>query len=376
MIYFSIFIVILFLAIFELGTNRNMREASNIVFVIITLLACFRYGVGQDYFSYMYIYNIVPNLNNPNFKTFEIHGEYGYKFIQGLFKMYNINYSVFIFIFAIITMYLFYFYIKRNSNSYMVSLLIFYSMYYFTFINSGIRQGLTIGLFLTILLPILKKRHYLKYIMFTLLFSLMHTSIIVVLILPLIYFNFSKKSFLVIVICAAMISFINIGILLKPFGSIYISYQSYIGAKINILGLMSRITIFGIVMILYKSVGNKINLEIKDIMKYYIVGFIIYIAFVRNDLIAARLNVYFKCFEIILIPNLLKVLINKQRKILISYIICIVMMVMWVKEINAALNQGNYFIRNNVLKYPYVTIFNKEDIYSFRPINYNYGNIY
>ncbi|MBU3197731.1 EpsG family protein [Clostridium estertheticum] len=370
MIYFYIFIVILILAILELSTKLNMKKLFNVIFILLTLMSSLRYGVGSDFFNYMYIYSGIPKLNNPYFKTVVAHTEYGYNVIQGFFKMFNLDYSVFVFVITAITMLLFYLYIKKNSRHYMVSLLIFYSMYYFTYINSGIRQGLAIGLFLVVLLPMLQKKEYLKYVLFTLLFSLIHSSIVIVLVLPLIYFNVNKENFIMMILCASIISFANIGFLLKPFGRIYTSYQYYLGAQINIFPIISRVVIFSIIVILYKSVSNKIKIEDKNIMKYYIVGIIIYITFCRSELLSSRLNVYFKCFEIILIPNLIQIIHHKQKKLLISYVICIIMMTMWTKEINAALEQGEYYNKGNVLNYPYVSVFNKNDISLYRPIYY------
>ncbi|MCB2353555.1 EpsG family protein [Clostridium estertheticum] len=375
MIYFCILIVILILAILELSTKQNMKRSFNGIFVILTLMGSLRYGVGTDFFNYMQIYSVVPKLNNPYFKRMVVHTEYGYNVIQGLFKMFNLNYLVFNFVITIITMYLFYIFIKKNSKLYMVSLLIFYSMYYFTYINNGIRQGLAIGLFLVVLLPKLQKKEYLKYVVFTLLFSLIHSSIVVVLILPLFYFHFNKINLLIITICAFIIAFVNIGFLLKPFGGIYTSYQYYLGTNINIFALMSRVITFAIVIILYKSVRSEIRIEDKNIIKYYIVGIIIYIIFSRSELLASRLNVYFKCFEMILIPNLIKLLQQKQKKIIISYAICIIMATMWIKEINGALEQAQYFNKSNVLNYSYVSIFNKNDIYLYRPMYYKLDDI-
>ena len=376
MLYLFIFIVILFLAIFELSSKYIMEKLFNVIFLIITLIAAFRYGVGTDYFGYMNIYNVLPKLDDPYFSTFETHGEYGYKLIQGIFKLFNLDYTILIFVISIITMYLFYYYIKKNSKSYMVSLLIFYSMYYFTYINNGIRQGLTIGLFLTILLPLLKKKQYWQYIILTLLFSLIHTSIIVVLILPLIRFDFNKETFLLIIAGATLLSFMNIGFLLKPFGNIYISYQTYLSSRINLLSILSRIIIFIIVIILYKNTSNNVNLEDKSTIKYYIIGIIIYVVFSRSELMASRLNVYFKCFEISLIPNMIKMLKDNQKKYIISYAICIIMITMWAKEISGALEQGVYYNKVNILNYPYVSIFNKDDIYNYRYIDYSIKDNY
>lgn len=360
------FCVILFLAILEIIRNETNKTLFDVMFILITIVAVFRFGVGSDYFGYMGLYNSTPPINDPLFLKVQGHGEIGYTILVGLFKMFKIQYTIFIFFISSITMLLFYKYINENSKLKMTSLLIFYSMYYFTYINSSLRQGLALGFFLAILLPMIRKKQYIKYFIFTFLCATIHASILIVLILPFIYFDFDFRKGLIFISVSIFLSAVGIDFIVKFIPSLYERYLFYANEGFSIMAILSKIIFFVIIMLLYNTVKHKTKIHEKIMIDWYIIGLVIYIILFRQALIASREQVYFKAFEIILIPNFIFLIEKGLKKHIFNFSICILSIIMWVKEIDAAMGQSNFYNQTSILEYRYVTIFNKQDIVNYR----------
>lgn len=387
MIFFSIFLILLVLTLIELISGKCLEKSFKIMFILITLLTLFRFGVGTDYFLYMYWYNNIPKIIDPLFFTNlnQIHGEIGFKILMGVCKTISMKYTTFMFIVSGITMILFYSYINKQSRMKVTSMFIFYSnLYYFTYVNGGIRQAFTLGFFLAILLPILKKKQYVRYVILTLIASSIHTSILVVLILPFISFDFDLKRITLAVFGTALVGILGIQVFGKvlPY-SIYKSIAIYGENGGNILPILSRIVFLIIVIILILQVKQRISTDEKKIFNYYIVGVLVYFAIFKMELVASRTTLYFKAFEIILIPNFISLICSKTNKLInsrtnkliITYSICIIISFMWYKEITSQLLLGQYYNNTSVTEYKYVSIFNKDEILMYRPPKTN-GGIY
>lgn len=367
MLYFSIFIFIAALAIYEIFYKELPSKLFNIVYFMISAIACFRYGTGTDYYGYMKVFQNTGVIYDISFFTKEVHSEWGFKLFISILKTIGLNYMSFIFIITAIITILFYIFIRKNSKLRMVLLFIFYSMYYFTYVNSGIRQGLVIALFLTILLPLIKAKNFKKLVVLTIAFAFIHISVLIVLIIPLFHFKLTTKRAVVLMVIAFVLGVVDIGFLLKPIGPLYKSYLYYADQNVSLPAIASRIIMFLMVLFLFNHATKEDEAEYDDLLKFYFVGLIVYMVFVKNSLISSRLNVYFKSFELILLPNLLYLSQRSVKRNLAAIAICLVMPIMWYKEINAAIIQG-YYYKKNVLQYPYVSVFNSKDIYQHRNI--------
>lgn len=94
-----------------------------------------------------------------------------------------------------------------------------------------------------------------------------------------------------------------------------------------------------------------------------------YVLTMKSMTISTRMTLYFKIFEIILIPNIVMNLLknNKKFKALQLYgASMLIVAVLLVKTLNAFLDEGYYKDHVNVIKYPYVTIFNKDRLWDFK----------
>lgn len=371
MLYLILLIIILIFSIYEMISKKCMDKIFKVIFLILSLLNIFRFGVGTDYFLYMYLYKNTPKIMESNFWTTNIHGEIGYRILVGIAKQFNISYTVFMFIIGFCIMSLFYIFINKNSKLKVTSTLILYcNMYYFVYINSGIRQALTIGVFLAILIPLLKNKKYVSYIIITMVMATIHTSILISLVL-LLFKNIDSRKIILSIIMSLLIGIIGFDFIKVILPNIYSKLSYYLNSQISILAILSRIIFLLLIMFLFKNIKRNDCIDERYTFNYYIFGIILYLALIRMDMVASRMNIYFKAFEIILIPNLLKKVNTKQIRVFISGVICILLCFLWWKDIMAILEYGRYYNKKSVTDYKYISIFNKRDIYNNRIINFN-----
>lgn len=368
MLFTSIFVYLLCFSIIELLSSKSFKKIFTFTFLIITLLTIFRYGVGTDYFGYMYLYQQTPQVNDPLFFQTELHGEIGYRVLVGLCKWMNLSYETFVGVMTFTSMTFIYFFIKRYTKFKMLSLFIFYSMYYFTYINSGIRQGFAISFFIAVLIPLLLRKKYSLYIILTILVATIHSSILVVLILPLLSVAYQKNKSILFagIILSIFLIFISVNFI----PMINQGLGDYRFSGFNGFALISRFLLFSIIMLIFYLNKHKVNESEKMIILYYFFGFLLYLSLCNMSLVSSRMHVYFKVLEILLIPNFLSMIKINTKNILVPYILIIFFALMWMKEINNALNQGEYNKKNIFLDYKYTSIFNADDVKKYRKITF------
>ncbi|WP_317912896.1 EpsG family protein [Carnobacterium maltaromaticum] len=371
--FFIFFLIFLLLMVIELFFSNIPKTVFNLNFLLITLLLSIRYGFGIDYFNYNYLFNAIPNVTSELFWTNQVYGEFGFKLIIGVLKEFGFRFSGYIFIMTFIVMGLIYRFIIKYSDLKFTSLFIFYCMYLFTYVNSAIRQGLTLALFLGILYPLLERKKYFSYVLLTILFSSFHVSILVVLVLPLIKFKFNKNSLLLSLLASflLLISFrlFNISKILGliPFLSTKLVYLEV--ESINIFPIFTRCVTFFLILYLLSLAKDK-DLYNSRMVQYYMLGFLLFICLSQYPTIASRFNVYFKAFEIIIIPALLYKFSKERRANIITFILIVFFSFMWGKEVQSQISRSNYNENINIFNYPFTTIFDKEKIFEYKNVQF------
>ena len=187
-LYIIVGAVLFFCTLIEFTTKKTYQPLYTILFISLSLMLCFRFGQGTDYFAYQYIYELVPktlNLSKLSALT-SIHSEVGWKFLCAFAKIIGINFYTFVAIIGAITMYCLNLFIKKFCPLKITALFIAYPTLYLTYIFSGMRQALILCLFLGVLLDLYLKKKYAKFFFLVLLSSLIHTASLVLLILLLI----------------------------------------------------------------------------------------------------------------------------------------------------------------------------------------------
>ncbi|MCI9296558.1 MAG: EpsG family protein [Lachnospiraceae bacterium] len=361
-----------FIIVIFAGLGYLDRKADKYFFyveiLILTVMLCLRYGQGTDYFGYEFNYSLIPNDMNIDFLfNNNVHGEVGYTLLVGIFRRYGLSFQIFVGILSLVMMWLTYNSIKNYSENKTMAIALLFPTYYLTFYYA-IRQGFGLALTLGVILPSYIKDQKMKYFIWVCLGATMHKSVLILLI-PLFCKEFivRHKEFF---IASSIILGGIIGILLKmtAFNRGYVQFSPSINA------ILLRVILFIAITRLYKFSlkEDKINYKIYNL---YIVGFCIYMTLCSMAFISHRLTAYMKIGEVILVARLLSersctiehiksgFLLLKHHVCLLALFVCIIE---GTKNIESYVGQGEYYEGIHFYNYPYVSVFNKKDIYEYR----------
>ncbi|WP_291569581.1 EpsG family protein [Clostridium sp. UBA4548] len=373
MVYIIIFLILALCSYYEFKGNKYIKASFNYLFVFLAFISCIRYGQGTDYFGYMRNYYITPPIHKfSSIFDLDIHGELGFVFINSIFRTFNIKFEVFAGITAVITMALIYRFIKKYSKLPITSLTLFYVLYYLVYVFSGIRQGLAIAIFIGIAIDLYREEKYKTFVLVILLAATIHSSVLIALLtLPIDKYKVSYKTYGIIIVIAAFIMIFNLDIFLiellpqNLYEKILIYWNN---SSIPLMAFANRLVTFSIILF-FSSLIKEENEEIKLFKSLYIASFVLYIITIKSVTISSRISLYFKVFEIILIPNIAVQLMSYKNKLKAMQLWGISLMIatlLCIKTVNAFIGEGDYLEHVKVTNYPYISIFDKEKLWEYK----------
>lgn len=362
-------IVVLF-AFLGYMAPRYDKILFRIEMLIMTLMLCFRYGQGTDYFGYEVNYSLVPEKIDFYFLFHnDVHGEIGFQFLCEIFRSFHAPFYVVSGFIGLITMLLAYKGINKYGKVKTIAAMLLYPTYYLTYFY-GVREGIALAFVLGLILPDYLEKKRGKAIIWTLIGCGFHKSLVIVLAV-IIFGDRLRKYRNVIELMSIFFAFVLAGFLKTTEFR-----QGYIYFRPSYPAIILRIILFIAIKRLYTfSRVNESDDYINDrLYDYYFWGFCIYIALCPMDFISGRGTAYMKIAECILFSRLLgnmKVsmfkihgfIIMKRHVCMLIMAIC---MVEGLKNLNSYIGQGEYYSTIHLYNYPYVSIFNKEDIYKYR----------
>lgn len=371
--YIILFIVLLAFLIFNNENKQSSNVKYKLALFLLWLFLAFRYGQGTDYFSYYYIHSNNTTLHEAFFNTHATHSEIGFRLLCWLFKY---DYTYLVFFVSTIEMIMLHRFIKNYSTSRIMSLLLVYPTIYLTYFFSAMREGIVISLFIGIMIECLEKGNKRVYYILSLLCCSIHIVSILFFMVPFIIKIDLKK---MIRIAWIALAFGIVSWIMRLYN--YIQFIPIIGMKIvsyspqiSMVALLERL----LMLILALYLLQEIDIEASDnsaivyLFKIYSFGFICYAALLCLPLVSSRTAILFKVVEIVLIPLLYSKTHTKPKdKQLIIALVVVVATVMTIKNINSYISQGKYHSNINFVNYPYVSVFDKDEIWKYRD-----GNIY
>ena len=348
MYYIPLIIMIPFCIAELVGRDKN-NTMFKIVFTLLLVAACFRYGQGTDYFGYMF-----------NFCMGDAHSEIGYRMICELVKMLGGGFEHLIFGVTAFQMLCIYRAIRLFSPYKVTSLLILYPTVYLTYFCSALRQGMVVAFFLGFMVKWLLEDKKKRYIIGCIFLSTIHSASLVLLILIFIrYFNIRFMYVCLVGAIAlgcfiyftpvSVFSFINVG-----------SFQYQIqNTSMSLIGLVERIVLFIIITWVYQTINKSCEHYewISILYRVYFVGFIISIACFPWGLVSSRLPMMMKAVEVLLVPMMIKES-KTYRQLLLTFFICYALL-MTTKNLYSYITQGEY-LGYHVITYPYLNVWDKD----------------
>lgn len=341
-------------------------------------MLCIRYGQGTDYLSYEYYYHLTPSSLNLKYALNHYHLETGYIILMNIIKSCGLSFEVFVVIVSLFMMVMLNRFISTYSKNRCMSLLLFYPTYFLTYYFSAIRQGIVMAIFIGILIPLISDRKWIKYIIVCYIANQFHSCAVVLYLVPIICAFRLDKIYLLVVFS------VIVALLIKITGmqhSIVLMFgaQEYIGVEMSYLGVLRKM-VECLVLILLGVVKIKDEDKLAPLIKMYFFGVILSIVFLNNSLISLRLSAFFDLMSIAIIPSLVYLPVsedvnvsdrlNKGNSFVCLCVVLCLSSAMVIKNIDSYITQGKYY-NKSIRKYPYITVFDKDEVYSYRPKKYN-----
>lgn len=350
--------------IYEYVYKKTSNIMYIIMFLVLTLMLCFRYGQGTDYFGYQYLYDRFSDFSSiTGLYNNSEHSEFGWKLLNYVCGHIGMDFYLFSGLIGAVTMLFFNNFVQKFCPYKVTALLVAYPTLYLTYFFSAIRQGLIMSIFLGFLIDWYLRKKYVRYAIVVLLCATLHSSALVLLILliPRI------KTYIIKYDIALIALFGMIGIFLSIIGfNFSILGKTFSGGEgnISIIGVAERLVTFIFIKRGYdrfcRNTGEKQG--IYDAMYYiYVVGTLGYCLTFSSPLVASRLFYFFKLLEILFISVILSKFKSNFPVVSIFLLFVIALSsVMLVKNIDSYISQGEYFDSVNVFNYPYHDVFTKE----------------
>lgn len=347
-------------------------------FLLLAAMLIFRYGQGSDYFGYRYNYYKVSDVAI-TFPEYEVHGELGYQLVCNVFRVFHIPFEWLVAFLATVQMGCMLAFYKRYHIDCAFALLLTFPTLYLTYFVSGMRQGLVIAIFLGLLFPMLEKKHYVGYVLGTLLCMTFHTVAAVFLLLPFAQ-KIRRVEILQVAIAVAWLAGLVLATpegqqLVESLGVSGLNY--YLGqTSLSAAAIAERLLFLGIITWLYIKLSaiGKCSGTFRLAYICYLVAMALYGALMWNGLVSSRTAGALRFVEIYLLVYGVKQMERASRYLVVVALV-VFQTFMVTKNINAAIREGPYREGVHVLNYPYVSVFAAEDIYEYREILNKYINI-
>lgn len=361
-LYHIVFLLLIFGVVIEYWKRETPKGLYVVTFLVLTVMLCIRFGQGTDYAAYRMIYYTMP-ANLPGAMAYAYaKAEYGWRLITMVFRMANLPFEVFVFLLSAFQMLMLWRFINRYCKYKLLALFLGYHTLYLTYIFSAMRQGTVIIVFLGLLLQWLLDGKYFRYCIAVYLLMNIH-SVAMVLYIPAIVvaIRFSVEHIIALVAIGfslgAVLSIFDVGYILSAIG------MSYAGeSNISLIALLERIATFVLVTYMYYLYVDGQEPPQNDpffkLYKIYAFGILIYGVLMWSPLISSRTIFALKALEIPLICTCItKCRKGKTLALLYCVLLCTVL---YVKNIDSSISQGEYF-NTSVWNYPYYTIWDKEE---------------
>ncbi|CAM2770348.1 EpsG family protein [Erysipelothrix tonsillarum] len=362
MYYFALLFPFIVNFIPKLTKKQKFYLATLPLFIIVI----FRVGVGTDYFSYEYLYNLQNVTTFGKMLDHQTNIELGFRFFIFIFKSIGLPFQFFISFFGVITLGFFIKWIDETSDSSLISLILFIGMFFFVWNLSAIRQGLVMAVASYYFFNPQKNLSRKQSLLLVFVLCLFHISAIFY--LPIVFVSknikWTKKSLFIILGISFLFAFIPWQRILANLTFIpgYNKITSYIDPQTHVLNFA------GIVRILFTTVIIYHYEEITDsVFKKYIVdatllGFALYFCLKFSEIIAGRTTIYTFILCVIVFKYILDFYFLKESKVLNGFIytglICFTGMFLY-KDINGYMHQSGYAGNDSFLKFN--SIFNRPD---------------
>lgn len=377
-LYLIVFAMLVSFAVYEYRKGKTQEKLYAIAFFVLGMMLCFRYAQGSDYYGYYVNYLLTPKIwQVKQLISIRIHGELGWKFLCAFCRSFGMPFDMMVFFISLFELYCIHRFVSRHCRLKTVALLLMYPTIYLTYTFSALRQGAVLLFFLGFMIEWFYRGKMRNYLIATAVCVTIHTSALVFLALFAVKVLVLDGKWALILIGLAAVGGMCAQWLLPKISS---AFATYANSSMSIVAIGERAVSLSILLyVFWDRLKEKKHRKILDLMlQIYLYGAIIYAFLMWNALISSRFNIYFKAVELVLFtaalrtPGRLPFVDIRTRDAVAAYLLAL-SLVMYFKNINSYLVQGDYFENTNVFNYPYLHIFDMDAAETWRTIPYDFS---
>lgn len=322
--YIMTLVTLIFFSIFEFVKKNSTKLVLFLLPVsLLILIGGLRYGISSDYFHYREMYLHINEKSN--WSSFFV--EYGFLWINYLFSSISTSFEFFIFFFCFVSVSLKSKLIFKYCTYPFFGLILYFTFYFLLDDMGAIRRGFACAFVIASFFSSFEKKYFNSIL---LLFIAVNIHLSALFCLPFIFINNYKstfKSFLLFLVLSLLFGYIfdNFYDTLISYDNELLVYQKFIAyfdsgfefqSNVYEIGLFLRI-ILVFFLLKYKFLFNE-NVYFDKMLNLYIIGIYVLIIFSKFTIFSS-IVIYFKFFEIFLIPLLISKVTRRNRIYLASF---------------------------------------------------------
>ncbi|EOX4967774.1 EpsG family protein [Vibrio alginolyticus] len=297
------------------GTYKRIIEF--LFLLILVLVSTFRWETGTDFYSYIYLYDAVPEFGSGSFNDIYQNIEPGFKYLTSITKLFgNVQFYFFtISILSLLPIWVGLIWLNKIIKfNILLALLIYLLVFFLPYNLNAIRQSITMGFFI-LSLPMIIEKKSLSVLSISILASLFHSTGILI---GISYFFIrlflitKYRTFCYFLLLSLLIYFSNIFVTLFSLFGVDIDRWIDLWGSIDVVSIAVRLFIIGL-FIFPRAMDLRVRAQVV-LFNLYFYGLFLYISLGSVGMMATRFNMFFRVLEIVIVPFLItksKFLTNK-----------------------------------------------------------------
>ncbi len=331
-IYFAnIFVIGIYSLIYN-SWKRHLRKECTLrkvmfsfaVLQMFLLLALRDFSVGVDVIGY--VTNRFIDVNVLDFKNaLAYNQEWGYTILNRLIWLFSQDRRIFLIIISAICMLPVGAFVYEHSKMPFLSLILYITFNFYSFIFSGLRQGIAYAITF-ISLRYIKERKFIKFLLLVLFATTFHKTALVFLPAYFIYHvQYRKRLFLPVTVLSGLLFLFRAEIILFIVENFYEGYDVVYSSSYTWMALGALILVFG--SFFYKETV-KASPDSNGLYMMLLTG-VILMLFASAATNAMRIATYYFRFLILFIPEIIQAQKNKRVVVVGSYILVMLSLVLY-----------------------------------------------
>lgn len=375
-LYLLIFLLLAAGALLEWFRPEKKEKIYWVCWISASACLCLRYGQGTDYVTMEAIYATIPTvIDLSQGYICGFFPETGWRLISALFKVFHAPFWVFTFALGLTDMLLLHRFLKKYVPMRTAGLFLSYPVLYVVWMVSGLRQGLAMCLFLGILVPFYLEKKWMRFVIGVLFAASFHKVSYAWLVLPIAYYLPMQAMLGLTGLSVLGGLFLQVGAVEQFIVALVPAYhveQFLLEGTVSVFAVGERLLTFGVLTFLYfwcrKKYGQE-DAQTELLLKAYMCGTCFYMLLCGSSYYASRYAVIFKVLECAVVLALVRR--REVRDFVIhgaALFFFALTLVMGYKNLNAMISEGGYAGQGiRVWNFPYVSVFNQDEIKEYRP---------